>query len=438
MSTPRARTSGPGEAARCVYIGPGGFWSPVVALLALASFFGSAQAGPEASAVARAVAEGCRVREASTVGYEFTAITEEFVGRRELGLILTLESGETQPITPERADEILTFSTVCSADGSRSQFIEHYRVTADEWEVEARCTVWGGGHRHFAADVRRAWDDVADLHTRKLYRPDFMVTCSGGPDHKCTMLHVSPIVAKWRTSAAPCADYIGLNLASLGSLSDLLSGWVDRAAAVTAEPVTYEECDGVRLTLYLRPVAGAWSRYRLEFVELDGYAPVAAELEDVVTVEDGTESLRVTRCTWGDYFQIPGGPWIPRTYRLGAFTTDLDGVLRLSRGGGAVIDHETACLADGRLSDKELMRWCPMGACVTVDPDVADRLPAEVATAWARYQEDLWPVAAWHTAPLESLILGMDGPEFTSSQAERKALGSSIREEIKQAVEAME
>jgi len=32
----------------------------------------------------------------------------------------------------------------------------------------------------------------------------------------------------------------------------------------------------------------------------------------------------------------------------------------------------------------------------------------------------------------------MDGPEFTSSQAERKALGSSIREEIKQAVEAME
>ncbi len=100
-------------------------------ILALAWTAGLTRADPEGSAVAQTVIEGCRVREDTTCGFEFTAVTERFTSRRLLaGMLMGDPDGPGTVNDPTRANEILTLTTLGDADGSRSKLIEHHRGTS--------------------------------------------------------------------------------------------------------------------------------------------------------------------------------------------------------------------------------------------------------------------------------------------------------------------
>ncbi len=294
--------------------------------------------------------------------------------------------------------------------------------------MEARCTVWGGADRLCHADVRRPADDAAALYMKRLYRPDFTAWYSTGPIYKAAMLEVEPSRTEWNNALSPCADYLGLNLALLGPLSDTLARLLDKAV-IGAENVTSDGLEGIRLTAHSHPKDTLWCMYKLSFIELDGYAPV--RIEKTYVDEGSPEALRCTVCTWGDYVRVPGGPWIPCEYRLGDFSTDANGLLRLRHGDNVSVDKASLRPAKGRLTDEELTLWCPLGARVAASAGAEDLLPEGVLDAWMRHQAPLWPGGEWHEGPLEDLVYGMNDPLFTASPERRQALAAELRDRVK-------
>ena len=111
-----------------------------VAALAAATAVGEPPArGPaDPRAIAEAVIEGCRVREQTEASIEFTVRADRFDAAGGLSFVT--------------GDDAAAFQTAIDLfaggkrDGAtRSRFVERYRLSPEEWEVEAQARLWGWG-----------------------------------------------------------------------------------------------------------------------------------------------------------------------------------------------------------------------------------------------------------------------------------------------------
>jgi len=179
-----------------------------------------------------------------------------------------------------------------------------------------------------------------------------------------------------------------------------------------------------------------WHVASIGLVDVGGYAPFMLQTSLVQRREDGSESLRQVAAVWSDYTRTPEGLWLPCGFRSGSFSTDLEGVLRLESGQNVAVIPSSVGPAEGRLTDEQLADWCPLGALVLAAPEAEGLLPQSVAAAWAERSASATMSSDWATAPLETLVFGMDQPLFTAPLAERWALAEGVCEEIKRSVEA--
>jgi len=390
------------------------------AILAMAACLAASAARGQPADVATEVARGCRVREQSAFGFQFRATREWYPGRAIAAIVL--EDGG-------RADEIGQLTG--GAEGARSRFVELHRVTAEEWEVEARCSYWGGSDGLFSADLDREPTSVGDLHMKRLCRPNVTLAYRSGPKPSHAMGDVQSPRYTWENASSPCAEYVGLHFRGLGRFSEFIDTMVQDGARVTSEAVTQEGHEGVRLELRWAPRKGAWHVLKLGFVRLDGYAPFSAERLSVTEREGEPETLVRTTAEWSDFAQVPAGPWIPCSYRYASYSTDERGVLALTAASVVRIDRSSVAAAEGRLSDAELGRWFPLGTHVAAPPIAKQELAPEVVDAMTRDNAGASTTESWVASPLEKLVPWMDDPLFTAAPEERKRLADQLRVETR-------
>jgi len=374
--------------------------------------------------IAAMAAEGCRVREQSASGFQFTATKTEFIGRSTLGLFAYAEgqAGAADQLTEH-------------GDGGRGKFVEFHRATPDEWELESRCIYWGGADRFFPADVGREAVRVGDLHMKRLCRPGVQLEYRAGPTPSHPMGSIAAFDREWANQWAPCAQYIGLNFDGSGPVSALIDELIADGASVVAETGEAEGRETVVLTLALREADGDCRVCTLGLLRVDGYAPFSVEATMIGHPQPGVELLTRNVARWGDFVEVPGGPWVPCSYVQARFTSEGADPLELGSAVVVEIDKGTLAPAGGRLSDEELERWFPMGTFVgPLAPEAEFLLPGLTRSA-ARHNAASSVTEAWATDPLDKLVPGMDDPLFTAAPEERKRLADQLRDETRKAAQ---
>ncbi|HOS95828.1 MAG TPA: hypothetical protein PLQ54_21145, partial [Armatimonadota bacterium] len=320
---------------------------------------------------------------------------------------------------------IETFADGRQNGATRTRLVERYRLTPQEWEVEAQVRHWGGSDRLFPADVSRAPDRVGDLHMKRLDRPAYRIDFHRGPTPSFPIGRVLAQEVDWQQESSPCAAYLGLYVRRVGALRRELEAMLQGGGDVAAELTEHDGREAVLLTLTGETAPGFVRQLRCGFVRLGGYAPYLAEVTGI-SEEGGRQMVVRVFALWEGYVEAPDGTWVPSEYRCSSFSTGASGLPELDSAEAATLVEGTLRATRLPLSDEELAKWFPMGTIVAILPDVRALLPTSVVDAFERSGRNMGTTKDWLDTDISKLVYRMDEPWYTGTPEERRTLQDAL------------